>query len=76
MSWGRVTDPGEVVRSEQELDVYVLKVDKEREKIALSLKHLTPSPWSTVADKYPDGSRHHGSVSSTLDAFSMIESNS
>src|SRR5205823_13159003 len=62
MSWGRITDPNEVVHAEQELDVYILKVDREKEKVALSLKHKSASPWANVADKYPPGSKHHGEV--------------
>ncbi len=44
MSWGRVGNPHDVVRIDQPLEVYILQVDKEREKIALSIKHKTPSP--------------------------------
>ena len=75
MSWGRVTDPSEVVRPEQELEVYILKVDREREKVALSLKHKTPSPWATVSEKYPVGSRHTGEVVNVMNygAFVKLE---
>jgi small subunit ribosomal protein S1 len=75
MSWGRVTDPTEVVHPEQELEVMVLKVDKEKEKVALSLKHKTPSPWANVADKYPVGSRHKGEVVNVMNygAFVKLE---
>src|SRR5437588_1721968 len=60
MAWHRVTNPHEVVHIDQQLEVYILNVDKDREKIALSLKHKTPSPWTNVAEKYPVGSRHTG----------------
>jgi small subunit ribosomal protein S1 len=75
MSWGRITDPTEVVHPEQELEVLVLKVDKEKEKVALSLKHKTPSPWANVADKYPVGSRHTGEVVNVMNygAFVKLE---
>src|SRR5207248_745756 len=56
------TDPRQVVQIDQELEVYVLHVDREKEKVALSLKHKTPSPWAGVAEKYPVGSRHTGEV--------------
>ncbi|HKI19075.1 MAG TPA: S1 RNA-binding domain-containing protein, partial [Isosphaeraceae bacterium] len=52
----------EVVKIDQQLEVHILRVDLEREKIALSLKHLTPSPWVNVVDKYPVDSRHTGEV--------------
>jgi small subunit ribosomal protein S1 len=62
MAWERVTDPHDVVQIDQPLEVYVLKVDREKEKIALSLKHKTVSPWQNVADKFPVGSRCQGEV--------------
>jgi small subunit ribosomal protein S1 len=75
MAWHRVSDPHEVVHIDQQLEVYVLSVDKQREKIALSLKHKTPSPWTNVADKYPVGSRHKGEVVNvmTYGAFVKLE---
>jgi small subunit ribosomal protein S1 len=75
MAWNRVSDPNEVVKIDQHLDVYILKVDKEREKIALSLKHKTPSPWQNVEDKYPVGSKHTGEVVNvmTYGAFVKLE---
>jgi small subunit ribosomal protein S1 len=75
MSWGRVNNPHEVVKIDQQLEVYILNVDKEREKIALSLKHKTASPWQNVADKYPVGSRHTGEVVNVMSygAFVKLE---
>jgi small subunit ribosomal protein S1 len=75
MAWNRVADPQEIVQSDQEVEVYILKVDKEREKIALSFKHKTPSPWQNVEEKYPVGSRHTGEVVSvmTYGAFVKLE---
>jgi small subunit ribosomal protein S1 len=62
LAWWRVHDPHEVVRLGQALDVYVLRVERERGRVALSLKHLTPSPWRAAAEKYPVGSRHPAEV--------------
>ncbi|HXG10372.1 MAG TPA: 30S ribosomal protein S1 [Gemmataceae bacterium] len=75
MSWGRISNPHEVVHIDQPLDVYILSVDKEREKIALSLKHKTPSPWENVEKKYPVGSRHVGEVVNVMSygAFVKLE---
>jgi small subunit ribosomal protein S1 len=55
--------------------VYILNIDKEREKIALSLKHKTPSPWANVAERYPVGSRHKGEVVNVMGygAFVKLE---
>ncbi len=62
MGWHRVTNPHDVVRIDQELEVYILHIDREKEKIALSLKHKTPSPWQNIEAKYPVNSRHNGEV--------------
>jgi small subunit ribosomal protein S1 len=62
MGWHRVTNPHDVVKIEQELEVYILHIDKERQKIALSLKHKTPSPWQDIEAKYPESSKHQGEV--------------
>ena len=62
MGWHRVTNPHDVVKINQELEVYILGIDREKEKIALSLKHKTPSPWQNIETKYPVKSRHQGEV--------------
>ncbi|MCX7702119.1 MAG: 30S ribosomal protein S1 [Gemmataceae bacterium] len=75
MAWSRVTNPHDVVKIDQELEVYILNVDREKEKIALSLKHKTPSPWQSVEEKYPVGSRHVGEVVNIMSygAFVKLE---
>jgi len=75
MSWGRVSDPKEMVHIDQELEVYILSVDKDREKIALSLKHKSASPWENVEAKYPIASRHTGEVVNVMSygAFVKLE---
>jgi small subunit ribosomal protein S1 len=75
MSWGRVNHPSEVVKVDQEIEVQILKVDKERERIALGLKQLQPSPWKNVEDRYPVGTRLNGEVTNVMNygAFVRIE---
>jgi small subunit ribosomal protein S1 len=75
MSWGRVSNPHEVVHIDQPLEVYIISVDKEREKIALGLKQKSPSPWTDVEAKYPIGSRHSGEVVNVMSygAFVKLE---
>jgi small subunit ribosomal protein S1 len=75
MSWGRVSNPHDVVKIDQDLEVYVIRVDREKEKIALGLKQKTASPWVNVADKYPIGSRHTGEVVNVMSygAFVKLE---
>ena len=62
MSWGRITDPREVVSIDQEIEVMILHIDHEKEKISLGLKQKSPSPWESVEEKYPVGSRVTGTV--------------
>ncbi|MBQ3388594.1 MAG: 30S ribosomal protein S1 [Thermoguttaceae bacterium] len=62
MSWGRITDPREMVKINQEITVKVLHIDYEKEKISLGLKQLSPSPWDSVEEKYPVGSKVKGTV--------------
>ncbi|MBN1807433.1 MAG: 30S ribosomal protein S1 [Planctomycetes bacterium] len=62
ISWGRVTDPRQVVQVDQVLDVMVLDFDPDRERISLGLKQLTPNPWSDIRRRYPIGTRVKGVV--------------
>jgi small subunit ribosomal protein S1 len=75
MSWGRVSNPHEIVHIDQQLEVYIISVDKDREKIALGLKQKSPSPWADVEAKYPIGSRHTGEVVNVMSygAFVKLE---
>ena len=75
MSWGRVNHPSEVVRIGQEIEVKILNIDREKEKIALGLKQLEASPWEEIEEKYPIGCRVKGTVVNlmTYGAFVRIE---
>jgi small subunit ribosomal protein S1 len=75
MSWGRIGHPSEMVSIDQEIEVQILHIDREREKIALGLKQKTASPWDNVADKYPVGSRIKGTVVNVMSygAFVKLE---
>jgi len=75
MSWGRVGNPHDVVKIDQHLDVFIISVDKDKEKIALGLKQKSPSPWANVSDKYPINSRHTGEVVNVMSygAFVKLE---
>jgi small subunit ribosomal protein S1 len=75
MSWGRVTNPRDMVEIDQELEVYIIAVDREKEKIALGLKQKSQSPWQNVEEKYPVSSRHRGEVVNimTYGAFVKLE---
>ena len=75
MSWGRINHPSEMVSIDQEIEVQILHIDHEKEKIALGLKQRTPSPWETVEQKYPVGSRIKGTVVNVMSygAFVKLE---
>ena len=75
LSWKRVNHPREVVRVGQEVDVYVLGVDRERKRIALSLRRAQPTPWSTVVERYQLGQLVRGKVTklASFGAFVSIE---
>ena len=73
MTWGRVGHPSDVVQIGQKVNVKVLDFDREKEKISLGLKQLTPHPWEGVNDRYPVGARIKGRVVSITDYGAFIE---
>jgi small subunit ribosomal protein S1 len=73
MSWGRISHPSELVSIGQELEVKILDIDWERERISLGLKQLQSYPWKDVAEKYPVGTRVQGKVVSITNYGAFIE---
>jgi small subunit ribosomal protein S1 len=73
MSWGRISHPSELVHIGQELEVKILDIDWERERISLGLKQLQSYPWKDVAEKYPVGTRVQGKVVSITNYGAFIE---
>ena len=75
MSWGRINHPSEMVKMDQEIEVVVLRVDQDRERIALGLKQKTASPWDGIESRYPVGSKHAGEVVNIMSygAFVKLE---
>ncbi|MCZ6779789.1 MAG: 30S ribosomal protein S1 [Acidobacteria bacterium] len=73
MSWGRLSHPSEMLSVGQELEIVVLKFDRERERVSLGLKQLTPDPWLKVPDSYPVGTRVKGKVVSLTDYGAFVE---
>ncbi|MBI5760227.1 MAG: 30S ribosomal protein S1 [Planctomycetales bacterium] len=75
MSYGRIGHPSEVVKIDDEIEVMILNVDTEKEKIALGLKQKQPSPWDMVPGKYPVGTMVKGEVVNimTYGAFVRLE---
>ncbi|MBT8488290.1 MAG: 30S ribosomal protein S1 [Gemmatimonadetes bacterium] len=73
MSWGRVGHPSEVVDIAAKIDVKVLDIDWDRERISLGLKQLLPYPWTDIDKKYPVGSRVRGRVVSITNYGAFVE---
>ena len=75
MSWGRVNHPSEMLKLDEEVEVKVLKIDRERERIALGMKQKTASPWENITEKYPVGKRLTGEVVNLMSygAFVKLE---
>ena len=73
MSYGRIKHPREMVRIGQELEVYVLKVDRERNRVALSLKALSKDPWEDIQERYPVGTVHKGRIANIVPYGLFVE---
>jgi len=73
MSWGRVGHPSEVVTIGSSIDIKVLDIDWDRERISLGLKQLLPYPWTDIDKKYPVGSRVRGKVVSITNYGAFVE---
>src|SRR3546814_16699334 len=73
MAWKRVRHPSEVVNVGDELDVRVLKFDRERNRVSLGLKQLGEDPWENIARRYPSTSRVFGTVSNVTDYGAFLE---
>jgi small subunit ribosomal protein S1 len=75
MSWGRINHPSEMLKIDQKVEVKVLNIDREKEKIALGIKQKEASPWEEIEQKYPVGSRVRGTVVNLMSygAFVRLE---
>jgi small subunit ribosomal protein S1 len=73
MAWKRVRHPSEVVNVGEELQVRVLKYDRERNRVSLGLKQLGEDPWDNIARRYPTGARLVGKVSNVTDYGAFVE---
>ncbi len=73
ISWGRVKHPSELFAIGDEIEVKILNLDLERERVSLGMKQLTEDPWLTAAEKYPVGARVTGRVVSLTDYGAFVE---
>ena len=73
LSWGRVKHPGDVVKPDQELDVIILKFEKDKQRVSLGLKQLMADPWINAQEKYPAGGKVKGKVVGVVDYGAFVE---
>ena len=73
MSWGRLQNPNELFRVGDNIQVKVLKFDRDRERVSLGYKQLLPDPWSSVEERFPVGTRVSGKIASVADYGAFVE---
>lgn len=73
MSWGRIQHPSEKVKQGEELEVMIIEIDRERERVSLGLKQLADNPWDKIEEKYPVGSTISGKVVNMVPYGAFIE---
>ena len=73
MSWGRLTHPRDLVQVGDQIQVKVLKFDKDKQRVSLGFKQLTPDPWLDAAERYPIGAHVKGRIISVTDYGAFVE---
>ncbi|MBI3667650.1 MAG: S1 RNA-binding domain-containing protein, partial [Acidobacteria bacterium] len=73
MSWARVSDPKSVVSPGEEVEVKILQIDRDKPRLSLGIKQLTPDPWTVAAEKLQTGARVHGTVTKVMDFGAFVE---
>jgi len=73
MSWGRISHPSEMVRQGEEIEVMIIEVNREKERVSLGLKQTTKNPWDDIDRKYPVGAKIHGRVVNLVPYGAFIE---
>jgi small subunit ribosomal protein S1 len=73
MSWGRINHPSEMLRISQEIEVQILDVDREKERVSLGLKQMTDNPWEDIEAKFPIGSQVKGRITKLLPYGAFVE---
>jgi len=73
MAWKRVKNPGEIVNIGDEIEVKILKFDRERNRVSLGLKQMGDDPWADLTKRYPEGTKLHGRVTNLADYGCFVE---
>ncbi|PDH29904.1 MAG: 30S ribosomal protein S1 [Puniceicoccaceae bacterium MED-G30] len=73
MSWGRIQHPSEMVKQGEELEVVIIEIDRDRERVSLGLKQLSDNPWERIEEKYPVGTTINGKVVNLVPYGAFVE---
>src|SRR5271154_3160322 len=73
MSWGRISHPSEMLKQGEEIQVMIVEVNREKERVSLGLKQTTRNPWDEIDRKYPVGSKIHGKVVNLVPYGAFVE---
>ncbi|WP_009958826.1 MULTISPECIES: 30S ribosomal protein S1 [Verrucomicrobium] len=73
MTWGRLNHPSELVAIGQKLNVQILEVNREKERVSLGLKQMQSNPWESIENRYPVGQRVHGTVTKLVAYGAFVE---
>ncbi len=73
MSWGRISHPSEMVKQGEEIEVVIIEIDRDRERVSLGLKQLHDNPWENIDQKYPIGAQVNGKVVNLVPYGAFIE---
>lgn len=73
MSWGRIQHPSEMLKQGEEVEVMIIEIDRERERVSLGLKQLQDNPWDRIEDRFPIGSTVKGKVVNLVPYGAFIE---
>ena len=73
MSWGRINHPSEMVKQGEEIEVMIIEIDRERERVSLGLKQLADNPWEKIEERFPIGSTVKGKVVNLVPYGAFIE---
>jgi small subunit ribosomal protein S1 len=73
MTWGRLTHPSELLKIGQSLDVVVLDINKEKERVSLGLKQTQRNPWDKIEERFPVGAKVHGKVTNLVPYGAFVE---
>lgn len=73
MSWGRISHPSQMVKQGEEVEVMIIEVDRDKERVSLGLKQLAKNPWDKIEEKYPVGGKVHGKVVNLVPYGAFVE---